>query len=226
MTKPLNCNGSRTQFNRLTRSVFVSAFVFFAFCQNSSAQSISSFKKLTRPEKWWAVKHLFIAKKTFRVTQQVMVVVEEVKKDTLLDTDINGGQLDAFKHAYWMAMLAKNIHPKKAYKLGLAHEKGNYFQFKNKIAEDNILPDSVSSVMDIANNQCGIEIGVRCYDFTEEKIREVVVLEIKKGNLKVILKDETGQYLDCAWEAINLSLWKGKWGIPKCLVSSNRIYKE
>ena len=43
---------------------------------------------------------------------------------------------------------------KKAVKLGIAHEKANLISFKKmKGDEEGVLPDSISSVMDLFNNQ-------------------------------------------------------------------------
>ena len=90
------------------------------------------FSALSRPEKCWELIHPFIAKHAFHVTKYVIADVDSLKQEGTLGTDLNGGRLDAFKHAYWMASLSLAIGGRKALKLGWAHEKGNYLQYKKQ----------------------------------------------------------------------------------------------
>src|ERR1700741_2953495 len=125
--------------------------LLFSFIFQLSAQSPSAvkyFSKLSRPEKCWVIAHPFKAKKAFRITKHVLLDVDSVKASGIIGTDNNGGKLDAFKHAYWMASVAIKIGSRRAKKLGIAHEKGNWIQFKKHQLEDTVLPDSVSAVMD------------------------------------------------------------------------------
>ena len=50
-----------------------------------------------------------------------------MKLSPLLDKDPSGGQVDAFRHAYWMARLNEEIGKNAAKSLGKAHEKENYW---------------------------------------------------------------------------------------------------
>ena len=109
--------------------------------------------KISCPEKRWAVFHPFIAKKSYNLTKETLQVTDSVKNSKILDGDINGGQVDAFKHAYWMALLSQNIKYKKALKLGKAHEKGNYKSFKKSLRKGfQTSQDQRSSEMDLWNN--------------------------------------------------------------------------
>src|SRR6185295_19637862 len=54
-----------------------------------------AFHHLSCPEKRWVIFHPFIAKKAYRLTQQAKAVAKEMAKDSLLDGDENGGQVDA-----------------------------------------------------------------------------------------------------------------------------------
>ena len=170
--------------------------------------------------------HPFIAKKTFHLTQQVIHVCDSLLKDSTLDADPNGGQLDAFRHAYWMASLVQRIKPNKAYALAIAHEDGNKLDFEKNKMEEGVRPDSMGTVMDIVNDQIGIEIGVqnrlKKIPGAEIEMIRLVIEMIEKGELRVLLKNKTGEYLDCEIHPISLETWKGKWGIPKCLVRSDR----
>lgn len=160
------------------------------------------------------------------MTQHVIHVCDSLLKDSAFDADPNGGQLDAFRHAYWMASLVQRIKPKKAYSLAIAHEDGNKLDFEKNKMEDGAHPDSMGTAMDIVNDQIGIEIGVqnrlkKIPGADAEMIRLISEM-IVKGELRVLLKNKMGEYLDCEIHLINLENWKGKWGIPKCLVRSDK----
>ena len=53
----------------------------------------------------------------------------------------------------------RTLNPHKAYRLGKAHEKGNYLDYKKHRLEEGSIPDKISSDMDLCNNLKGIEIG-------------------------------------------------------------------
>lgn len=185
----------------------------------------STFKKilhLSFPEKCWVVFHPFIAKKCFHLTQKALNETEKLKQDTILDGDWNGGQVDAFRHSYWMALLSQKIKTKKAEKLGNAHEKGNYIDFKKHRLEESQMPDSLSTVMDLYNNKIGIATGCGNKGKNEEQLRSIIISLIHEGRMKKLLKDLSGNYLDCSGNKIDMKQWKGKWSIPKCLVNSNQ----
>ncbi|MDQ3048442.1 MAG: hypothetical protein M3R27_12910, partial [Bacteroidota bacterium] len=125
-------------------------------CVSSFAQSpLKQFKKLSPPEKCWVFAHPFIAKKAFKLTKSIEADVDSLKKTGTIGTDNNGGMLDAFKHAYWMATLTQRFGSRRSLKLGRAHEKANRIQFEKRELEESILPDSVSSEMDLRNNSSG-----------------------------------------------------------------------
>lgn len=190
------------------------------FCGFQCIVAQSSFRKLSRPEKCWVIFHPKKAKKALKITKEVQVVVDSIKKSGVIGTDNNGGKLDAFKHAYWMTSVALEIGNKQALKLGRAHEKGNYLQFKKNQFEDMVLPDSVSSEMDLRNNEAGVNSIGRChFPITPKELQEHILMLLKSDELYIIKKDEDGNFLTCKDETIiDLTKWKGKWGNPKCLV--------
>ena len=188
------------------------------FSQNGN---LNSFRKLSSPEKRWVVFHPFIAKKTLLISNEAKEISKALEKDTILDKDPAGGQVDAFRHCYWMARLSQEIKPKKAFKLGVAHEKGNYIDFKKRIEEDGILPDSVSSVMDLLNNDIGINIGKNNKMLSPTELKLYIIRQIKTGNLFIILKDNSGNFLDYNNDLIKPKELIGRWGNKKYLVRSN-----
>ena len=185
----------------------------------SSCGSYKKFKKLSRPEKGWVLTHLFIAKKTLRISEQARAKSKEMESNPLLDGDANGGQVDAFRHSYWMASLAQEIKPKKALKLGKAHEKGNEIDYRKGKLEENILPDKASVEMDLFNNQVGIAIGEK-----EEKknLEKIVIQKIRAGEMRIIRKNCEGNSLDSLGNVISTNQWQGKWENKRQVVPSNR----
>ncbi|MBL7888930.1 MAG: hypothetical protein JNL24_05225 [Bacteroidia bacterium] len=166
--------------------------------------------------------HPFVAKKAFKITQRVMNDVDSLKNTGTIGKDNNGGKLDAFKHAYWMISLSFSIGKKKALKLGIAHEKGNYIQWKKKLLEDSLLPDSISSEMDKKNNAIGVQLSKECKHLHfKGEIFDIVMNALKTGRLVIIKKDDKGNYLTCDGVVLSMSDWKGKWSIPKCIVPSS-----
>lgn len=199
-------------------------YLFLLFCPSVlGAQAYNRFARLSRPEKKWVLAHPFVAKKAFHTTLQVQQDVDSLKQLGILGADLNGGKLDAFKHAYWMASLSLKIGSRKALKLGAAHEKGNYLQFKKHELEDAILPDLASSTMDLHNNEAGIAAMGNCHTFrTRKELQSKIIQAIERGDMRIVKKDKEGNYLNCDGSPIDWKSWAGKWDIPKCLVASNQ----
>ncbi len=186
------------------------------------AQSVfSKISKISRPEKCWAIRHPFVTIKALKTTQQSWKITDSLKQSGTIGTDNSGGRLDAFKHAFWIASVSTAIGIRKAIKLGKAHEKGNKLQFKKHQLEDRILPDSVSSYMDLYNNEKGAELVEKNKKVTLSQLQQQVLELLNTGQLLCILKDNKGNYLTCEKEMIDMSQWYGKWNVPKCPVKSN-----
>ncbi len=199
--------------------------VFYLTTIKSQAQTWRTFKSVSSAEKWWGISHVFVAKKTFYLSKSVLVVCDSLKKNAILQGSGNGDQLDAFRHTYWMALLTQNINPKKALKLGIAHEKGNYQTFKNGNLEDGATPDSMSTVMDLMNNKTGLEIGKYFKQHhpkqeTNLLLIQTIIDSVKQSKVVTLKKDLNKNFLTCDEHIIDLNLYKGKWSIPKCLIKS------
>jgi hypothetical protein len=181
-------------------------------------------QKISCPEKWWAVGHFMIVGKAFRITQECQHITDSLSATERLGKDLQGGQLDAFKHAYWMASLTQKIKWRKAYRLGKAHEKGNYINFR-KGAKQGIksLPDHRSSEMDLWNNNAGIIIGKENRQLNRDQLQELIIDAILRGEMRVLNKDKEGNFLDCENQPIPRERLIGKWENPKCLVPSNAV---
>lgn len=181
---------------------------------------VKAFPRISRPEFFWVLAHPFVAKKALKTSREVLIITIKQKKLNYPDTLISGGNLDAFKHAFWMACLSSKIGKKKAIKLGKAHEKGNFIEYKKNKKEDGQTPDSLSSVMDLWNNLLGAEIYSETKTRDIEALKQNVLLAVKNGRAKKFKFNEKNEFIDCNEKTIDLSQWKGRWFIPKCLINS------
>jgi len=189
----------------------------------SHAQKWKAFRKLPPVEKVWVITHPFVASKAYKISKEAKSMADSlIKNDTLLDHDGNGGQVDAFRHAYWMSRLSSTIGWRRAKSLGDAHERGNYWQYKKGLKEDGSLPDKPSSDMDFLNNDIGRDIGIEYKDVSKDSLKSVIIKKILDGELWVLWKNKKGQFLDCDGNIIPDSLLYHKWETPKCLVPSNK----
>ena len=182
-----------------------------------------SFSKLSKPEKSWVFFHPFKAKKAYLISKEAEKIKDSISMLKLVGQDNNGGNLDAFKHSYWMARLTQGIGKRAAFSLGKAHEKGNYQTFKKRQLEDGLLPDKPATVMDLHNNNIGISIGTKFKKGSKNYLLEILIDSIEKGKMKVLLKDGMGNFLDCSKKRIPLDSLKGKWNTKKCLVPSGKF---
>jgi len=179
------------------------------------------FKTLSSPEKLWVITHPFIASKALKISEKAREIAQKESGMGVLDNYTNGGKLDAFRHAYWMASLGLTINPRKAIKLGEAHEKGNKRDFKKHRMEDGEIPDLIAVKMDLWNNKIGINIAKRNQGLPEEEIKSLVKEEIKNGNCKIIKKNADGYFVSVDNKIIKDQEWKGMWINKRCLVKSN-----
>ena len=203
----------------MMRACFLLLFFFCALA--ITAQSpLKQFKKLSAPEKCWVLSHPFIAKRALEITRKVEADVDSLQREGSIGTDNHGGRLDAFKHAYWMASLSREIGCRRSLKLGKAHEKANRLQFEKHELEESILPDSASSEMDLRNNSAGALLVKKKEKITATELRLRVMDALADGRLVLIRKDASGRFLYCDGRIIPMEEWKGKWNIPKCIISS------
>lgn len=195
---------------------------FFLSLQIAGQNKEKGFSVLSSPEKWWVVWHPFKAKKALEVSLRTLEVTDSIKRTGLIGHDMNGGHLDAFKHAYWMAGLSKHIGQSASLKLGKAHEKGNYKSFLKGNPEDGVLPDKASSEMDLFNNKAGAQLFLKKRDTGERVLIEMVLYALEQGKLRVI-KKEGAVFLTCEGAPIEPSSLMGLWENDKCLIPSNQL---
>lgn len=199
---------------------------FFQIQQSTSQNIIRTFFSISTPEKIWVITHPFIAKKVHIISLDAKAQAKILITDSVFFGTGNGDKIDAFRHAFWMARLSQEVHWRKVYKLGVAHEKGNYKDFKKHKLEDGALPDSISSEMDFLNNDAGRQIGVENKKLTKPELILFIRNEIINGNLWVIKQNEKGEFINNNNQIINIDNYKGKWSNPKLLVRSDYFLKS
>ena len=189
----------------------------------SGCSSGLSFFRLSGPEKSWVLQHPFAAIPAHSITLEARNKSKEMEHDPRLDKDPDGGQVDAFRHSYWMARLTQRLNAKKAFSLGVAHEKGNKKYFDKKIKrEEASLEDSISSAMDAYNNLKGIDTGNKFPKISPDSLSNILIEMIGTGKMKVILKSATGSILDCTGHPLDTANYLHHWNNPKCLVNSDK----
>jgi len=190
--------------------------IFFCSVTCSFAWS----QKLSKYEKCWAFGHPFAALKVKHISKKCFKIYEQATIRKQLDSNTNGGKLDAFRHVFFMAAFAQKVKVKKIKKLGIAHEKTNYRQFLNDEYENGELPDSLGTVMDLKNNNLGFEIGAKHKKDNLNQLSAMVITVIIEGEAVIIKRNKSGNYVDCNGKEIVLPKQK-KWSNNKCLVKSN-----
>ena len=178
-------------------------------------------QKPFKEELFWSIWHPIAAFKVKKLYSKAYEIYNHPNTKIELDNYNNGGKLDAFRHVYFMSVLSQKIKVKKLRKLGIAHEKGNYRQFKNHQNEEGERPDSLGNVMDLINNELGFKIGSENKKNSLGELKEIVITEIKNGKSVIIKRNKHGMYVECDNKIIDMQLYKGKWFVPKCLVPSN-----
>jgi hypothetical protein len=173
--------------------------------------------RTSRYEFWWAVAHPFAALKVKKVYAKATKLFDQNELKVKLDGYSSGGKLDAFRHVYYFAAFAQKIKPKKVLKLGRAHEKTNYLDFKRGKLEDELTADSLSCVMDLLNNEVGVKLGRANKNLSLEELKQNVIDLVNKEDAYIILRDKEGRFIDCHNHVLDMSKYKGKWYVPKCI---------
>ncbi|MBL4594774.1 MAG: hypothetical protein JKX68_13315, partial [Flavobacteriales bacterium] len=76
--------------------------LFIILDLSAQESKIKKFKELSPPEKCWVITHPFVAKKALKITEETRKVTETVMQEKLLKGTGNSGQIDAFRHTFWM----------------------------------------------------------------------------------------------------------------------------
>jgi len=200
--------------------LFTKHLFLFAILFSSQVLFSQSFSKLSKPEKCWAFFHPFAALKINKIYKKGFPIYETHKKNGIPDKYESDGKLDAFRHTYFMALFAQKIKARKLKRFGEAHEKGNYLQFLKGEKEQGAMADSISSVMDLFNNQVGIALGRENKKKSLMEVRDEVLFQMLKGKLLYAKRNADGVFLDSNGTIINPDDLKN-WKSNKCLIKTN-----
>ncbi|WP_159949572.1 DUF6973 domain-containing protein [Polaribacter septentrionalilitoris] len=198
------------------------AITFLLSINLYSQSNLKSFFSLSGPKRTWVIFHPFKAKKSLEISKEANRVADSIVKSNLLDGDKSGGQVDAFRHAYWMARLCQEIGESAARSLGKAHEKENYLTYKKNKLEDGVVPDEISSIMDLHNNEEGLKLMSKGSKVSQKGLIYRIINAIHQGKMKIIKKDAAGNFLTCDGKVISKEELKGKWKNNKCLIASDK----
>lgn len=105
------------------------------------------------------------------------------------------GNGDAFRHAYWSALMTKYIDRDFAYEMGLAHE-----GLKKGYDWDSLNSDTK---MDVSNNYYGRKRATALDGYTDTKIANNIAYHVTEGDLKRIrLYTSQQKYCDSVYQGV------------------------
>lgn len=197
--------------------------LIFVFIES---HTYSNSTNLIDPEKAWALKHPFAAFKVKKIKAQCDFIYNSTSLRQQLDTFSNGGNLDAFRHVFFMLAFSQKVKVSALRRLGKAHEKKNRQDFlKSKMMQLDH-PDSLGTIMDLENNELAFKLSSSHFSDSYEQLKEFILVEIKSGHAYIMKRDNKCNYLSCENEVIDLNLYLRRWSIPKCLAPSNYRDKD
>jgi hypothetical protein len=186
-------------------------FIFLAF-------TVFPKPRFTKYEFFWSLRHPVAAIKVNQLYKKAAIIYQFQKQISEPDSFSVNGKLDAFRHIFFMAVFAQKIKAQKLIRLGIAHEKANYKQFKRDPKREKVQQDSLSSIMDIKNNLIGIALGRENSTSQLSELRDKVLRYIADEKVFYISRNAKGQYINSNSQEINLSDFDGKWFIPLYLI--------
>jgi hypothetical protein len=190
-------------------------------CLLLSVAARGQFSSLGAHEKRWVLFHPVAAIKVRHINSRCVSLYTQPQVRSQLDTFVSGGRLDAYRHVFFMAAFAQKVRVKKLRKLGQAHEKTNYRQFLKQKLEEGEKPDSLSSVMDLLNNELGLKIGCNYRELPLPELSSLVIKRINAGEARMFRRDSKGRYVDCSGVLIDQARYSRQWHVPKCLVDTS-----
>jgi hypothetical protein len=201
--------------SKARKGIIISLLLLFTASGGLWAQgAVKQTAKASGPEVCWAIGHPFIAIKAKRISKRALQITDSIEQAGIF-SDRSGGNLDAFKHSLWMALLSRDIKPHKALKLGKAHERFNRKQAKKGKGGG----DAAASTMDLWNNKIGAQIGSSHKNISEQALIKLIIDAVKQGEMRIVRKNAAGESLDKNGKVIDKTLLKN-WNNPRCLVES------
>jgi RHS repeat-associated protein len=130
--------------------------------------------QLTSAEKEFVTNNPLVAWDFYDARNEAFTMAAQTKLE-----GAHGGYQDAFRHAYWNALMAKAHGKEKALEYSNAHE-----------ARDNPVEIVVGDMlMDKINNSVGAEIGAANSNLSNQEIANLVMDALNSGKLKILNED-------------------------------------
>ena len=205
----------------MKKTFFLLLIISLSLQSMAQESKFHKFRSLNFPVKWWAITHIFVVNKAFKISTKAQYTADESDAASGLDGQFSGGQTDAFRHGYWMAMLAREIGERRARSLGKAYERNNKADYRKGRLEDKYLPDFISSKMDLYNNEVGIKIGLANKNLPDDELIKLVKKNVIEGKMQIVKRNEKGEFLSNSGKVIPKEEYFSKWYTPKTLVKSN-----
>lgn len=180
----------------------------------------------TGPEKKWAFFHPLAAIKVKHIASKCQPLYLTCLSRLRPDTFLTGGAPDALRHGFFMAAFAQSIRPSALIKLGKAHEKGNYLQWRSTKTEDGNFADSLLCVMDLYNNKKGCSLGEANKKASMKELLEICMRELQTGGFVILKRDKRACRVYCDNQPVDMIVYYGTWNIPGCLVASDYRYMD
>lgn len=191
-----------------------------------SMKLISQKKKIFNPVTIWAITHPLSASKIKKIHRECQVIYQNKELKQRLDSFANGGKIDAFRHIFFMVAFHQKVKTSALRKLGIAHENQNYRQYLKGEENGEWRHDSLSMVMDLYNNEVALQVNATSEKIPLEELKEQVIQIIQNGKALILKRNQKGDLIRCDGSLIHKGEFSDAWYIPKCLVSSDYIYKD
>jgi hypothetical protein len=175
---------------------FLKHIIFYLLFSGLSVHQLraqSSKSNQIRPSKReiiWGITHPLIVYKVHKISIIAYQISDSLAQNNIL-AGASGGYLDAFKHCFWMALLAQQIGAHRALRLGVIHENLNYWRFRRtKIGAHSIL-----SWMDLKNNELGLQLAKSVPQNSQQELITLILKTVQSGKAWVVEVDSLGSFL-------------------------------
>ena len=195
--------------------------ILFLLCfENSFSQNFQKiFFEINTKDKLWIISKPISSLKVKKVTKEVNSILIGKSNGKFLDQDLQGGQIDAFRHILLLYKLSSEIGIEKARRFGNIYESYNKKVFKTTA---NSGYDYASEMMDKFNNELGIYLFLKMDKISDIQIIDEIKKQIIEGNARKISKDGKGRSVGKDFNIIEDSIWKKEWYNQRLLIQTNK----
>lgn len=195
--------------------------ILFLLCfENSFSQNFQKiFFEINTKDKLWIISKPISSLKVKKVTKEVNSILIGKSNGKFLDQDLQGGQIDAFRHIFLIYKLSSEIGIEKARRFGNIYESYNKKVFKTTA---NSGYDYASEMMDKFNNELGIYLFLKMDKVSDIQIIDEIKKQIIEGNARKISKDGKGRSVGKDFNIIEDSIWKKEWYNQRLLIQTNK----